>query len=83
MAICFVQAWCCPFFDSTMADWLSQCITVGMISGEVSDPTRVHGHTAFFVACAAEMYLPSIVERATIGCFLELQATALPLMKNM
>ena len=82
MSICFVQVWCGPFLDSTMADWLSQCITVGTVGGEVSDPTRVCSHTASFVACAAATYLASMVEMVTIGCFFKLQATALPLMRN-
>ena len=40
MSICFIRAWCCPFLDSAMADWLSQCKTIRAVGGEVSDPAR-------------------------------------------
>ena len=69
--------------DSTMADWLSQCKTNCMVGGKVSDPLRAHSHMASFVACTAVTYLASIVDRVTMGCFLELQATTPPPMWNM
>jgi len=78
----FLQVCAVPFLDSATADWLSQCKTIGAVGGEVSDPARVHSHTASFMVCAAATYSASIVDRATIGCFLELQVTTPPPMWN-
>ena len=76
--MCLVCMWYCPSLDSAIVDWFSQQIVVIMVGNTVISPMKVHSHMASFIACAAEMYMASIIDNAMMGCFLELHTTAPP-----
>src|SRR5882724_6514833 len=81
-SICFVLAWNWPSFDRAMADWLSQLSVIGEESGHVISPRNECNHRASFTVWVVATYSASVVDRATIDCFLELQLTAPLLMRK-
>ena len=74
-SICFVLAWNWLSFDRMMVDWLSQLSVIGEDSGHMISPRNKHNHRASFAAWVVAMYSASVVDRAMINCFLELQLT--------
>src|SRR5882724_500362 len=81
-SICFVLTWNWPSLDRAMVAWLLQFNTVGVDNGLVISRRNALSQRASFVAWAAAMYSASVVESATRGCFLELQLTAPPFIRN-
>ena len=76
--MCFILAWNWSLLETEMVDCLSQKIVTGQVSGLVISVMKVLNHRASFAACAAVMYLASVVKSMMTDCFLELQDTALP-----
>src|SRR5882724_3426363 len=56
---------------------------MGAYSSLVISPMKACSHKASFTACAAAIYSTLVVERATSGCFFELQLTAPLLMRKV
>ena len=61
-----------------MADWLSTWRMVGDDESYPSSESKSLSQTASLAAWALVMYLASVLERATVDCFLELQLMAPP-----
>ena len=65
-----------------MADWLSSSSSTGEGCKKLSSVNRFCSQIACVVAFELAIYSASVEEGATVGCFFEDQATALPLMRN-
>jgi hypothetical protein len=65
-----------------MADWLSQCSGVGVARGRKTSPMSRRSQRPSFAACVAATYSASVVESATISCFLAPHETAPPSMRK-
>ena len=61
-----------------MVDWLSMWRVVGEDMSCLSSESKSLSQTASLAAWAPAMYSASVLERVTVGCFLELQLTAPP-----
>jgi hypothetical protein len=59
-----------------MADLLSQYSVIGYASGHATSARNMHIQSASLEVYVAAMYSASVVDRVTMGCFLELQETA-------
>ena len=68
MSICFLSPWNTGFFTNLAALWLLQYILVALSSAITSNLLRNH-----LVDSVSAMYLASVLEVATVSCFLDSQ----------
>ncbi len=61
-----------------MADWLSMWRVVGEDMSCLSSESKSLSQVASLAVWALVMYSALVLERATVGCFLELQLTVPP-----
>ena len=70
--MCFVRSWNSGFCTSLAALWLSQYILVALSSATISNLFRNRRkYTASLVASVSAMYSASVLEIATLFCFLD------------
>ena len=73
--MCLARVWNFESFVNSIAALLSMCIGIGPTVLIPSSETSCHNQMALQVTVVTAMYLASIVESATIGCFLVFQVT--------
>ena len=78
ISMCLVHEWYWSFFVTHIADWWSHLRVVGELSSCAISMMNMQIHRASFAAWVAAMYLASVVDYASIGCFFELHETAPP-----
>jgi len=78
--MCLVWALMIPVVIRVRAPWLSQLIVIRVLNCSRISPIKVHKYRASFAAWVCAMYLASVLNNATMYCFLELHVMA-PLPK--
>ena len=82
MSICLDLAWNWGFDANAMADWLLSNSSAGEGCMKFNSMNKFLSQMAWVVAFELAMYSASVVDRATVGCFLEDQAMAPPPIRN-
>ena len=83
MLMCLAQEWATGLRDKAMQPWLSAWMMEAFTCGYPRSSRRVRSQMASRVACDAAMYSASIVECATVGCFLDDHEMCLPAISKV
>ena len=78
MSICFERVWNPAFIVYSIVPQLSTKMEVGASGFSPSSVNSCRIHTFSWVAFDKAMYSASILDNATVGCFLELHVVAPP-----
>ena len=78
ISICLVLSWKARFPAIKIADWLAQCIDIGIGVVMPKSCTKDCNHTISLVVAAIAWYLDSTFEQEMTFCFRERQVTRLP-----